>query len=106
MHLTWHGYKYYPYERELALREIQSLLQPDRVQVTHDGVHVHAPKTPDQADRLAYFSGVAHVAPATVPTKQALFERVNGSGPNRQSTRYSVHGLHDYKGKFNPQVVK
>ena len=24
----------------------------------------------------------------------------------RQSTRYSVHGLHEYKGKFNPQVVR
>lgn len=105
MHLTWHGYKYYPYEKELALREIKSLLQPDRVQVTDDGVHVYRPKTPEQADRLAYFSTVSHVASA-VPTRQALFERVNGGGPNRQSTRYSVHGLHDYKGKFNPQIVK
>src|SRR5262249_33371450 len=26
-------------------------------------------------------------------------------GKNRQATRYSVHGLHEYKGKFNPQVV-
>jgi len=24
----------------------------------------------------------------------------------RQSTRYSVHGLHEYKGKFNPQIVR
>jgi site-specific DNA-methyltransferase (cytosine-N4-specific) len=105
MHLTWHRYKYYPYEKELALREIKSLLQPDRVDVADDGVHVYRPKTPKQADRLAYFSTVSHVAP-TVPTKQGLFERVDGNGPSRQSTRYSVHGLHDYKGKFNPQVVK
>ena len=26
MRLTWHDYKYYPYERELALREMASLL--------------------------------------------------------------------------------
>jgi site-specific DNA-methyltransferase (cytosine-N4-specific) len=24
----------------------------------------------------------------------------------RQSTRYSAHGLHEYKGKFNPQIVR
>ena len=24
----------------------------------------------------------------------------------RQSTRYSAHGLHDYRGKFNPQMVR
>lgn len=25
---------------------------------------------------------------------------------NRQSTRYSAHGLHEYRGKFNPQIVR
>ncbi len=32
------------------------------------------------------------------------------SSPNasdkRQGTRYSTHGLHEYKGKYNPQIVK
>ena len=28
------------------------------------------------------------------------------AGKTRQATRYSVHGLHEYKGKFNPQVAK
>src|SRR5690606_18912422 len=42
----------------------------------------------------------------TIPTMQAMLERVNGTGINRQSTRYSAHGLHEYKGKFNPQIVR
>jgi len=42
------------------------------------------------------------------PTDQAQLEAsdmLNGK-KRRQSTRYSVHGLHEYKGKFNPQVVR
>jgi site-specific DNA-methyltransferase (cytosine-N4-specific) len=37
---------------------------------------------------------------------QARLERVNGNRVHRQSTRYSAHGLHEYKGKFNPQIVR
>lgn len=40
-------------------------------------------------------------------TRQAKLEL---SRPNfsekRQGTRYSTHGLHEYKGKYNPQVVQ
>ena len=34
-------------------------------------------------------------------------QRSSPSQPcNRQVTRYSAHGLHEYRGKFNPQVVR
>ena len=68
---------------------------------------------------LTYFSA-AHLADGTIlrPTQAALEattrRRPTASLPDhgrrsasgRQSTRYSAHGLHEYKGKFNPQVVR
>lgn len=69
------------------------------------GLRLTAPLNPGAAERLVYFAA-AGSGSTTLPTIQAKLERVNGNGPNRQSTRYSVHGLHEYKGRFNPQVAK
>lgn len=105
--LNWHQYKYYPYEQQLAVREVNKLLAPRSLQSTEMGIVVEEPDTPAQASRLVYVASQSRGANgAHKPTQQALLERVNGNGQNRQSTRYSVHGLHEYKGKFNPQVAK
>jgi SAM-dependent methyltransferase len=106
MQLTWHRYKYYPYERDLAQREIQSLLSPQCIREADNGIFVERPADSALAQRLVYFSEVAEGDAFIRQTQQSLLERVNGNGPNRQSTRYSAHGLHEYKGKFNPQVAK
>lgn len=106
MQLFWHRYKYFPYEKDMALREIQSLLRPSSIQVGVNSVHVEHPIRPDLANRLVYFSATSSGDLPPIQTTQSLLERVNGNGPNRQSTRYSAHGLHEYKGKFNPQVAK
>lgn len=106
MDLRWHRYRYYPYERELAFREINALLTPARIAEQENGVRVSGSRsTIENAERLTYFSAAIDGARA-VPTEQARLECGNGNGVNRQSTRYSVHGLHEYKGKFNPQVAK
>ncbi|WP_439817963.1 TRM11 family SAM-dependent methyltransferase [Zavarzinia sp. CC-PAN008] len=39
-------------------------------------------------------------------TIQSQLEQTSASTKRRQSTRYSVHGLHEYRGKFNPQVSR
>lgn len=107
MRLAWHRYKYYPYEKDLALREVESLLGPSAIAVQDDVVDLALPNRPDLANRLVYFSSYApEKTAASVMTQQGLLERINGNGANRQSTRYSAHGLHEYKGKFNPQVAK
>lgn len=107
LQLNWHQYKYYPYEQNLALREANRLLAPRALQASDTGVVIEGPTEPAHASRLVYFASQAPAAGAAAkPTEQALLERVNGSGPNRQSTRYSAHGLHEYKGKFNPQIAK
>lgn len=106
MQLIWHPYKYYPYERDLALREVQALLNPIGVHETNDGIVLDKPQHADAAERLVYFAGASGRDNNIAHTQQNLLERINGNGPNRQSTRYSAHGLHEYKGKFNPQVAK
>ncbi len=106
MQLDWHRYKYFPYEKDIALREIQSLLRPATIQVDDNSIHVENPIRPDLVDRLVYFAAASSSDIPSIQTQQSLLERVNGAGVKRQSTRYSAHGLHEYKGKFNPQVAK
>lgn len=105
MELRWHSYHYYPYERELALREIRALLSVEDISNTKQGIRLHGSFDAKSTERLVYFSMAVH-GEQTTSTMQARLERVNGNGLNRQSTRYSAHGLHEYKGKFNPQIAR
>lgn len=105
MRLTWHNYRYYPYERDLASREIMSLLSPESQLEVDDGIEVHKSVSSDQASRLTYFSGAIN-GHGFVPTIQGQLEVAGRNGMKKQATRYSVHGMHEYKGKFNPQVVR
>lgn len=110
--LLWHGYRYFPYERELAKREVEVLFG-EAPRETRDGLSVAMDGTsPDDIRRLTYVK-TAHLPDGTaIMTDQARLERSaseapgkNGNG-GRQSTRYSAHGLHEYRGKYNPQVVR
>lgn len=105
MELSWHSYRYYPYERELALREIRALLSPAGLAEGTRRIHLERPLNSPLAERLVYFSKIFD-GKTERSTLQAKLERSNGNGLNRQSTRYSVHGLHEYKGKFNPQIAR
>ena len=105
MELRWHPYKYYPYERELALREIHELLSPNDVTKTSKGVRIEGSVSQKALERLVYFSEIKDGEKSS-STMQARLERANGNVSKRQLTRYSVHGLHEYKGRFNPQIVR
>ncbi len=105
MRLTWHGYAYYPYERELATREIAALLGNGNMQTVSDGIELRGTVSAGPAERLTYFSGRINGS-GFEPTIQAKLEQAARIGEKKQATRYSVHGLHEYKGKFNPQVVR
>ncbi len=105
MRLTWHGYRYYPYERELAAREVASLFRDPMLREVPDGLELVDEVDSEPANRLTYFSGIANSS-GTVETLQSRLESAARYGKTRQATRYSVHGLHEYKGKFNPQVVR
>lgn len=104
MRLKWHNYKYYPYERQLALREAATLLGGSVTEVS-DGIELGSINLAENAERLVYFSQIHH-GRVTRDTVQARLEKAAHASRNRQATRYSVHGLHEYKGKFNPQIAK
>ncbi|HSZ70868.1 MAG TPA: hypothetical protein VK756_10965 [Solirubrobacteraceae bacterium] len=106
--VRWMPYRLFPYERRLGLRELDRLgtsvleERDDAVLVSGDPATVVA--------RSAYFHEVqTHNQPA-VPTEQSEVEaahRLRRAGKGaRQATRYGLHGIHEYKGKFNPQVVR
>jgi site-specific DNA-methyltransferase (cytosine-N4-specific) len=105
--LHWHNYKFFPYEKRFALREVESLLKPYSVKEFNGKLTVTGASQEQQIKKLVYFSH-AVIKDSIIQTSQFLCE--NGSGKfirqKRQNTRYSVHGLHEYKGKFNPQVVR
>jgi hypothetical protein len=117
--LLWQHYRFFPYEREFAKREVQELLgyKPSE---QGDGLAVPVRVGWEQAARrVTYFREIVGDGGERIVPLQAQLEAVtNGETPvfdfaidmrpveARQSTRYSAHGLHEYKGKFNPQVVR
>jgi len=112
--LVWHGYRYFPYERVLAEREVQALTG-DRPTAAPDGLDVSLNGHPTALlARLTYFREVVLSNGETITPDQAKLEQsaryeASDAGlapPKRQSTRYSAHGLHEYRGKFNPQIVR
>jgi putative RNA methylase family UPF0020 len=106
-------YRYLPYEKRLLLEEARSL--GGEVSEKCDLVEVRAALTLARAEsviarlhKLTYFSHFGIGQGPLLPTQQFLLETTaNGNGTAaRQSTRYSAHGLHEYKGKFHPQIAR
>lgn len=95
------------YEKELLQQEIQliypyAIIEKKKKTWILDVNYIDI----DQLKKLAYvthfeYNGEVHY------THQYLLEQSNRDNEtvNRQSTRYSTHGLHEYKGKYNPQIV-
>lgn len=105
MRLHFHDYSYFPYEEVLAEREASSLLDPVSVAVSGRAVDVTGARFPERAGRLTYAARFEHRG-ILEPTQQRLIEDSAGSRGKRQATRYSAHGLHEYKGRFNPQIAR
>lgn len=107
--LYWHNYKFFPYEKKFALREVQTLLEPLDIEDKGNKVTLKSPKNTDLINELVYFS-YAKNENSRIETVQHQYENTlkidDKVRSKRQNTRYSVHGLHEYKGKFNPQVVR
>ncbi|MBV9761916.1 MAG: hypothetical protein JO340_15245 [Acidobacteriaceae bacterium] len=119
-----------PFERELALAELSALAHTEPVAVDFGSDHpilfslppVVKPTTLArhlayweliEADQTYYTTQVlrertVNVVRNGVPTKDIpqllLFE--NTALPNRRCLRYGTHGIHEYRGKFFPQLVR
>ena len=115
--IFWHDYRYFPYERSLALREVAQLAGQEP-RPFENGVVVAVDACLERLKRLTYFKGIQAGSTSTIPNQAKLeaSSLVNGQTwrpgdqqfpqLRRQSTRYSAHGLHEYKGKFHPQIVR
>ena len=110
--LRFHRYRYFPYEIRLAKLEASRLLGAEPVEA--DGVlrvRTRGRIAPGALQRLTYFGEVALASGRTIVPQQSRIEasaaKLTGCGAlTRQQTRYSAHGLHEYRGKFNPQIVR
>lgn len=101
--LFFHNYRYFPYEYELAKKEAEKL----SLSIKKKHSYVVDSNDTNKLEKLVYFSSFK-VNQTINLTLQSKLERsclVNGNR-KRQSTKYSVHGIHEYRGKFNPQVVR
>ena len=110
--MRFHSYRYFPYERRLAKLEARRLLGAEPEEA--DGVlrvRTQSSVDPRTLQRLTYFGEVTVANGAKVVPQQSRIEASAGKptragGLSRQQTRYSAHGLHEYRGKFNPQIVR
>ena len=104
-------YNYLPYEERLLAKEAATIGRIKKgdasgLQVSVSTLQVEAVLS--RLHRLTYFSHFSIGTGSATPTQQFLLETTaNGSvTASRQSTRYSTHGFHDYKGKFHPQIAR
>lgn len=106
--LEWRDYRYFPYERRFARREVASLFGIDEPGDAPNGLTIPVGAfNPALAHRLTYFARVQTPdGTVLIPHQAKLESGATSSRASRQATRYSAHGLHEYKGKFNPQVVR
>ena len=86
------------------MREVSALLKATSTQPIEGGVQLDHYEDPVAAAQLTYFAGYVNGRGYT-ETIQSRLETAVRLG-KKQATRYSVHGLHEYKGKFNPQVAR
>lgn len=105
--LDWQNYKFFPYEKKLALEEIKSMSKNKEILAKNNQIIIKNVSNSDPYTKTTYFSKI-HFRNKSIETIQAKLEKnvIKEKIQQKQNTRYSVHGLHEYKGKFNPQIVK
>lgn len=120
-----------PFERTLALHELQALSTdiPRPIGLPEEATEFEVTSSlsaDELAGRLTYWETVKHAGTSRITT-QALRESTinlvrNGVAietlrrqlpfvsevplPNRRCLRYGTHGVHEYRGKFFPQLVR
>lgn len=100
-------YKYLPYENDLLEREICALFPDCSLTIDGKTMTLHGVVDSDipNLKRLTYISSFI-ISGEAYSTDQCIFEHSVNPNGKRQNTRYATHGLHEYKGKFNPQIVR
>lgn len=99
-------YRYMEYEKKLMIRELETFF-PSAVACFQNGMWVLENLAKHEIKKLEWltFIGEYKVNGKWYKTFQNKIEEPEHHGPGRQHTRYSTHGVHEYKGKYNPQIV-
>lgn len=109
MKLYLHDYRYLDYEKKLAMLEVKNKLQLKKIKINKNYIELSGDFKKTDIRELIYFSK-AESNGRSIETLQSQLEnnrvRTIRSPHGKQSTRYSVHGIHEYRGKFNPQIVR
>jgi hypothetical protein len=119
IYAKWADYRLFDYELTLGKRELESLSNSRSDDSALDGLAIADERSQGQeavalVERLrfrsTYFASVS-TTKDTHPTAQAVTEALHwslrdGAPRRRQGTRFRVHGLHEYRGKFNPQMAR
>ena len=100
------AYTRWPYEEVLRQREAEALVGSAGGDLSGDGLtaRILGSKLP-ALRRLTFTRAVEGEGWAYMPTWQSILE--NGEGVSkRKDPKYATHGLHPFKGKFYPQLVR
>ncbi|GHJ60411.1 hypothetical protein NOK12_29290 [Nocardioides sp. OK12] len=103
----WPGHRLFEYERKLAQSELAAF-GATAIKPVPRGVQFEHPAPRTLLGRLTYFSEIG-VEGTVWPVAQHEVEArhlQSRSIRSRQATRFGVHGFHEYKGKFNPQLAR
>jgi hypothetical protein len=101
-----------PFEEVLALRELEGLCDHHKIEKTIDGYCISDPKAIEFLKfRLAYAQRIG--LDRLDPTHQVLRELAQTSTPGEvtklhsaRRLRFGPHDIHEYRGKFFPQLVR
>ncbi len=107
--LKFPDYPLRPHERTLALLELRGLLPDVELSEPGEGSSVFLETADLQADtklqKLAFFSQFRKHETWT-PTLQYSLEAADSGRKGARNIRYFAHSLHEYKGRFYPQLGK
>lgn len=102
-------YKLWPYEKNIAVREVESLLGRRNLKKKEFPLTlIIDPYSMESLRRLTFTREIAVNSSYHAKTWQAILESGNGQDfiKNRKDPKYVTHGIHQYKGKFYPQLAK
>lgn len=102
-------YKLWPYEEEIRILEAKSLLGVKRISAKGQNLEVKIDSMKsDLLKRLTFTHSFEGKEYSNEPTWQAVLENgeATESVSKRKDPKYATHGIHQYKGKFYPQLAK
>jgi len=99
-------YKLWAYEENIKKIELKSLLSNYR-EIDDKTIEV-SPYESNKLKRLTFYHGFSINSATTESTWQSIIENGDAkeSVVSRKDPKYVTHGIHPYKGKFYPQLVK